>query len=59
MSKNLEVKITANTKILKYNENQNPSVDEPFEVDEKEIVLKGDEAKQLLNMLGGMKSGAN
>lgn len=59
MSKSLEIKITANTKILKYNENQNPLIDEPFEVDEKEIVLKGDEAKQLLNILGGMKNGAN
>ena len=59
MSKNLEIKITANTKILKYNENQNPLVDEPFEIDEKVIVLKGDEAKQLLNILGGMKNGTN
>lgn len=59
MSKSLEIKITANTKILKYNESQNPSIDEPFEVDEKEIVLKGDEAKQLLNVLGGIKNGTN
>lgn len=59
MSEGLEIKITANTKILKYNENQNPLIDEPFEVDEKEIVLRGDEAKQLLNKLGGMKNGTN
>lgn len=59
MQSNLELKITAKTRIAKFNEDQNPEVDEPFEVVEQEVVLTGEEAKKLLEELGGANNGSN
>lgn len=59
MQSNLELKITAKTRIAKFNEDQNPEVDEPFEVVEQEVVLTGDKAKKLMEQLGGVENGPN
>jgi len=59
MQSNLELKITAKTRIAKFNEGQDPDKDEPFEVVEQEVVLTGDKAKQLLETLGGANNGSN
>ncbi len=59
MQSNLELKITAKTRIAKFNEGQNPETDEPFEVVENERVFTGEEAKKLLETLGGANNGSN
>lgn len=59
MQSNLELKVTATTRIAKFSEGQNPDTDEPFEVIEKEIVLVGDDAKKFLEELGGANNGSN
>ena len=59
MQNNLELKITAATRIAKFAEGQNPDTDEPFEVVEKEVVFTGEEAKKLLEELGGANNGSN
>jgi hypothetical protein len=59
MQNNLELKVTANTRIAKFSEGQDPETSEPFEVVEEVHVFTGDEAKQLLESLGGENSGSN
>jgi len=51
-SEQTKITVTAKSKILKFNEEQDPSKDEPFEVIEKTYVLEGAEAEQLLKEVG-------
>ena len=59
MQSNLEIKVKAMTRILKFAEGQDPEKDEPVAIEEKEIVLTGEEAKKLLEELGGEDNGTN
>ena len=59
MNSDLSLKITTKVTLAKYNEGQNPETDEPFELIEKEIEFTGDEAKQILDSLGGANDGSN
>lgn len=47
-----KVAVTIRSRILKFNENQNPDRDEPFEIVEKTHVLEGEEAVRLLAAFG-------
>lgn len=43
-----KITITAKTRLLKFNEGQNPETDEPAEVVEHEYTFTGEEAEQIL-----------
>jgi len=46
------VTVKVKRRIVKYAEGDTPGVDEPFEIDEKEEVVVGEEAEQVLKELG-------
>jgi hypothetical protein len=49
---NLQIKVTAKRKILKFAEGSNPETDEPFEVIELEEIYTGDQAIQIADQYG-------
>lgn len=55
---NTSIRIVAKHRIKKFEEGQNPEVDTPFEVIEKEEVLIGQEAIDFINKLSGGDSDA-
>lgn len=59
MQSNLELRVVATTRIAKFAEGQNPETDEPFETVEKEIVFTGEEARKILDSIGGTPNGIN
>jgi len=47
-----KIQLKEHRRILKYAVGADPSKDKPFEVIEREIVIEGEEAEQLLRMYG-------
>ena len=50
-----KITVRAATKILKYSPGADPERDEPFEVVEREVVLEGEEAENIVQQLVGGK----
>lgn len=53
MQEGARVVITAKTRLLKFDEGQDPQKDEPVEVVEHTQVLEGQEAEKLLKQMKG------
>ena len=48
----MQLRVTAKRRIAKFAEGANPETDEPYAIEEQEVVLTGDEAKQVLDQMG-------
>ena len=48
----VQLKVKAKRRILKYAEGVNPETDAPFEIQEEEVELTGEDAKRMLEQAG-------
>lgn len=55
---NMKLTVTAKRKIFKYEEGADPTRDEPYAVEEQDVVLTGNDALEALEQMGVSKEGA-
>lgn len=53
------VTVKARVRILKFAEGADPNTDAPYDIEEKEVVLTGEDAERAIREMGGNINGIN
>lgn len=56
-SNSLNITMTCTARLMKFDEGKNPEIDEPSEIIDQNMILRGAEAQQFLKVLGVHKDG--